>query len=238
MPTILVSVAVLAYAIALFMWVRQRSFRYVAVLVAGHGLVLSAPLWMRFYHQVYATPGRTLQLFGELLPIWLVVSSSWLLPLPALLLFFVQRQGWWPRHYLAGLAAFAATFLYQLIMQGLAVRTGLWSFENPPQGWGNAYVLFIALLNALVSFGILYGMISTRHYAAEFAIPALFSGIIAAPLVVFGIVGAPFWLALLVSPTDWLLRGSGIVSVLLALWIVHLLCWGLHTSRLQQVRWG
>ncbi len=241
MPTLMILITIILYGAALYLWVRQRSYRYTVVLAGGHLMALLEPLWQRLYYYSYTPSSSDLTLMGKAVPLYIVLSMSWLFALPALALFFAQRQRWWPRHYLAGLAAFVSLVLYHVIIQGLARLTDLWKYTLDAPHWGSnalLYQLFLALMGALVSMIIVYALVATRYYAAEIAVPVLIGSMFVAPLLVYGILGAPFWLPRLIEPSTWILRGGVVVTLGLIAWVVHLACWGLHASRRQQVRWG
>ncbi len=235
MPTLLILITVMLYGAALLLWVRFRTYRYLVVLLAGHLTMVSDPIWQRLYDFGYPAGSSGMTLWGRTVPLFMVLSASWLATLPAMVMYFGQRQRWWPRHYLSGVVAFVALLLYHIILQGLARRLNLWDYSSTASSWGLSHHIFVALLGALVSLLILYTLVATRYYAAELAIPALVAGIAVAPVLAYGILGAPYWLPILIGQSTTIIKAGAVVTVLLTAWVVHLACWGLHASRKQLV---
>ena len=237
MPTLIILITIVFYGAALYLWLQQRSYRYTIALIGGHLTVLLEPVWQRLYNYVYGI-STSIILWEHQIPMYMVVGASWIITAPALGLFFAQRQRWWPRHYAAGILAYIGLCFYHLLVLSIGRSARLWQFTEQAQGWGNDYVIFLALFGGLVSLFILYALVATRYYAAEMGVPVLLGSIFGAPILVYGLLGAPFWVAMIIDTSPLFLRVAVVVTLLLLAWGVHLACWGLHASRQQQVRWS
>lgn len=237
MPALIILVTVGLYAGALFLWVRAQSYRYTVALVAGHLLVALDPLWQRLYEYAYVAGADSSQIFGRAVPIFAVLGASWAYALPALAFFYAQGQPWWPRSYLAGVAAFLGMVVYHVLLQGVAKQTALWRFDLPiTLAGGLPSWLVVAVLGALVSLLTASVLSATRHYAGFVFIPTLAAGIVVAPILVYGILGAPFWLPLLLNESPTLLSLGALVTLALTIWVVHLACAGLQAPAEQRLR--
>ena len=236
MPTLFIVIAIIVFGIAIGLWIRFRVYRYAVVLAAGLLTIGFDALWQRLYGLAYRANANDVVLWSRSIPQFAVIGASWLLTLPAIVAYFGQRRRWWPRHYLTGIIAFVAFMLYHIILQGVARRTGIWSYTSAAAGaWGLNYNLFMAALGALITLLIYYVLTSTRAYPPETAVPTLVLGVVLAPLLVYGILAAPYWLPILINQSPNIVRIGAIVTLLMALWVVHLACWGIHHSRNQKV---
>jgi len=197
--------------------------------------MLFDPIWQRLYGFTYASGASGMTLWGRTVPLFMILSASWLAALPAMVMYFGQRQRWWPRHYLSGVVAFVALILYHIIVQGIARRANLWDYSAASAFSGLNQHIFIATLGALVSLLVLYTLVATRYYAAELAIPALVAGTAIAPVLAYGVLGAPYWLPTLIGQSTTISKAGALITLVLAAWVVHLACWGLHVSRKQLV---
>ena len=236
MPTLFIVLAIGLFGTAIGLWIRFRVYRYAVVLAAGLLTIGFDPLWQRLYGLRYLAGANDIGLWGRNIPQFAVISASWLLTLPAIIAYFGQRRRWWPRHYLTGIIAFVAFMLYHIILQGLARRTNIWAYTSiAASSWGLNYNLFIATLGALVTLLIYYVLTSTRSYPPETAVPTLVLGVVLAPPLVYGILGAPYWLPILINQSPNVVKIGAVVTLLMAIWVVHLACWGIHTTRNEKV---
>lgn len=237
MTTFMILVTIVAYCAAVFMLVRYRSYRYLVALLAGHFVVLLDPLWQRLYGLSYPA-GSGISLWNRTVPMFMVLSYSWMAILPALLLYFGHKQRWWRRDYITGLIAFCALVLYHMILQGIGSRAGLWTFANTSSVFGMNPYMLLAIMGGLVSLLILYVLVMTRFYAPETAIPTIVIGVVLAYALVYGILGAPFWMPRLIEGSETFAKIGVLVTLFLTGWVVHLACLGIHNTRKQMVITG
>ncbi len=235
MATIFIGITVICYAVAIILWLRFRSYRYLLVLIASHCTILAEPILQRFYSLTYPAEVAAMTLFGNAVPLYALLAASWIGSLPVLLMYFGQQQHWWTRHYLTGLVAYIALVLYHIIIQGLAARTGLWRYSQTIGVWGINFYLLMAIFAGLSSLLLFYAMVATRYYAAEIAVPTLLAATVLSPLVCFGVLGAPFWLPRLIGSSSNFTKPALVVIAGLVLWVVHLASAGIHNSRQQHV---
>jgi hypothetical protein len=243
MSAVLVLLTLLAYMLAAFLFHRERTLRYFLMLLAGHIAMLMTPLWERLYQlQILAGPGG-ISLFGLASVSWtLVLGGGTLLVLPPLLFYYGLRHRWWPFHYAILWAAYVIFALYFLLLE--------WIFADTISLEGSTLerltetpltpVFVLALLLASVDLGMVYVLVSTRHYALQIAvIPLLLSGVVSM-LLFLGIFASPLWIFSLIDIADqplWVTLWGVMVSLVLVLWGIHLLASGLHAGRDQQVVW-
>jgi hypothetical protein len=237
--SLLVLVSLLVYVAALALLWRERSLRYLLLLFAGHIAMLLTPLWQRVY-QITPVAESGLRLFGRFAVPWslLLVGGS-LLAAPPLLFYYGLRHKWWPRHYFAIWLGYAIFIIYFLLIESLLARSNTQLFSDTllvRETVFPAQVVQAVLLSG-VSLGMLYTLVSTRHYALEVAVvPLLLCGV-AAALLFFGIFASPLWVSSLLGQSGTLVTVGALVSFGLVLWGVHLLASGLHVNRGQQLLW-
>ena len=232
-------VTVLIYVGALALLWRERSLRYLLMLFAGHLAMLLTPLWQRVY-QITPRSGAGLTLLGRFeIPWALLLGGGALLALPPLIFYYGLRHRWWPRHYAAVWLGYALFVIYFLLIQGMLERgkAGLFSDTLLVRDTILPANVAQAVLLAGVSLGMLYTLVSTRHYALQVAVaPLLLCGVVAA-LLFLGIFASPLWVSGLLGQSGILVTMGGFVSLGLVLWGVHLLAGGLHAGRRQQLLW-
>lgn len=239
MSSLLVLIVLIIYVLAAVLLWRERSLRYLVMLVAGHVTMLLMPLWQRLY-QIDATQGAQLPSFAPFEIGWpVIIGGGVLVALPALVFYYGLRHRWWPRHYAAIWMGYASFVAYFIIIERLMAQIGT-SLIAESLVVADARVpgpIVQAVLVAGVSLGMLYALVSTRHYGLNVAIvPLLLSGIVAS-LLFLGIFASPLWVAGLLGQSGVLATGGALVSLLLVLWGVHLLASGLHAGRGQQFVW-
>lgn len=239
MSALLLIVTVLVYVAALVLLWRERSLRYLLMLLAGHLAMLLTPIWQRIY-AITTVGGMSLaQLGGLELSPSVIIGGGTLLALPPLVFYYGLRHRWWSRHYASIWIGYVVFAIYFLVSEQLLASSGIQLFSDalivadttiPPS-------IVQAVLVAGVSLGMLYALVSTRHYAIEVALlPLLLSGIVASFLFL-GIFASPLWVAGLLSQSGLLVTSGALVSLALVLWGVHLLASGLHAGRRQQLLW-
>jgi hypothetical protein len=242
MSVLLAVITLLVYGLAIFLFLREGTLRYLLVLLAGHIAMLSTPLWARLYRFVI-TEETGLSIFGLAQVPWnLVLGGGVLLVLPALIFYYGLRHGFWACHYAAlwgTYIVFALYFLvYERLFAGLISLQGsvLEVLDDTPF----PAPFMIALLLAGVSLGIVYVVVSTRHFAFHIAVmPLLLSGLISM-LVFLGIFASPLWIISLIGLTEvsmWAIWGGILISLGLVLWGIHLLASVLHAGRSQHFVW-
>ncbi|MDP9316449.1 MAG: hypothetical protein M3R24_37290 [Chloroflexota bacterium] len=237
--SLLAFVTVLIYLGALVLLWRERSLRYLLLLFAGHLTMLLTPLWQRVY-QITPSGGAGFTLLGRFDITWaLLLGGGALLALPPLIFYYGLRHRWWPRHYAAVWLGYLLFVIYFLLIEGLLERgnSGLFSDTLLVEDTILPAKVVQAVLLAGVSLGMLYTLVSTRHYALEVALaPLLLCGVVAA-LLFLGIFASPLWVSGLLGQSGILVTAGGLVSLGLVLWGVHLLAGGLHAGRRQQLLW-
>ena len=178
-------VTVLIYVGALALLWRERSLRYLLMLFAGHLAMLLTPLWQRVY-QITPRSGAGFTLLGRFeIPWALLLGGGALLALPPLIFYYGLRHRWWPRHYAAVWLGYALFVIYFLLIQGILERgnSGLFSDTLLVRDTVLPANVAQAVLLAGVSLGMLYTLVSTRHYALRVAVaPLLLCGVVAALL--------------------------------------------------------
>ena len=245
-----------AYGLAAYLWWRERSPTYLIALVAGHMVSLLSPLWQSLYGFVYDEGGPAVyMLFGHPLP-RAVFLAAWTTMLPPLVIFFLFRRRWWFAGYTTGLLTFLLFVLYHLLVELLGLRAGWWCYTGqsalpfglplapaPPPGnsacgasplpFGLPIALLAALMNGLVSLGLLSALLLTHRYAWFSLICILLPMPLLLSLFVHGLLGAPLYAALLLGAQSW----AGAIGLLGTL---GLLTWGAHIvagSLNQQRNW-
>ncbi len=238
----LVVFTLLAYVLAALLFYREHTLRYFLMLFAGHAAMLMTPLWERLY-QLEIAEGPGISLFDLANVSWaLLLGGGILLALPALVFYYGLRHRWWPSHYAALWAVYVLFALYFLVLERIFSDTlslegsTLERLADTPL----APVFVLVLLLAGVELGMLYVLVSTRHYALQIAlIPLLLSGVVSM-LLFLGIFASPLWIVSLIGIDDlplWVTLGGVGVSLALVLWGVHLLASGLHAGREQEFIW-
>ena len=239
MVPLLAILTLAAYAAAAYLYWSDRSVRPPLLLVAGSVATFAQPLWSRLFASAPDVPGNVLRIGTSfMVPIWTILGGGVLLALPALIIVYGLRHGWWGQHYAAAWGFFLSFVLFFLIVGALEVRSGITLFALPqlPED-GLAETLFQSMLLAGISFGLLYTFVSTRHYALQIAfVPLLLSGL-AASLLLLGILCSPLWVANLLDQPGRVILVSAAVSLALVLWAIHLLASGLHAGRQQRLQW-
>jgi hypothetical protein len=235
----LVLVTILIYAVAGYLLWRERSFRYLLLLLAGHLAMLLTPLWQWLF-AIQPPLGEGLSLLGRFeIPWSVIVGGGPLLALPPLIFYYGVRHRWWPRHYVAVWTAYLVLIIYFLLVEGVLERSGA-VFFGDGLSVANTIIpsqLIQALLLAGVSLGMLYTVVSTRHFGLEIAAGLLLVSGIASALLFIGIFASPLWVGRFLGQNELLSAGGAIVSLMLVLWGVHLLASGTHAGRRQQFVW-
>lgn len=207
--------SVVVYALAIFLWWRERAPNYFVALLAGHLAVLLSPFWQMLYvfsynkdfpilYRIGSVGGiqalARLQAFGLPRPVFL---GAWSIMLAPLLIFFLYRHRWWFPGYLTSLLTFILFVLYHLLVETIGLRQGWWNYNGGALPLGLGQPVLAALMNGLVSLGALAALLLTRRYALGSLLAILLPIPLALCLLVHGLLGAPLYTALLLQAQSW-----------------------------------
>ncbi len=235
--------SVTVYALAIFLWWRERAPSYFVALLAGHLAVLLSPFWQALYGFSYNEDFPTLyrlgavggiqalarlQAYGLPRPVFQVAWSIMLAPLT---IFYLYRHRWWFPSYLTSLLTFILFVLYHLLAEMIGLRQGWWIYSGGELPLGLGQPVLAALMNGLVSLGALAALLLTRRYALGSLLAILLPIPLALSLLVHGLLGAPLYTALLLQAQSW----AGAIGLIGTL---GLLASGVHivASSLEQPR--
>jgi hypothetical protein len=216
MAVSVILLAFCAYGLAIFLWVRERTPNYAIAMLGGHLAVLLSPLWQALYGFVYDPTLPAVFGFGGASRIaalsrsaayelpWAVFLSGWMVALPAVTVFYLYRHRWWFPGYVTSLLTFVLFVLYHLLIETLGVRQGWWSYLGVTAlPLGIQQTLLSALMNGLVSLGILAALLLTRRYSLSSLLMIVLPIPFALSLLVHGLLGAPLYTALLLQAQSW-----------------------------------
>lgn len=232
-----------AYGLAIYLWWRERSPNYLIAIIAGHLVSLPSPLWQALYGFMYNVRSPVLYtLLGHPLP-RTIFLAAWTIMLPPLAIFFLFRHRWWFAGYTAGLLTFLLFVFYHLLVEMSGLRAGWWCYtgqsalpfglpllpaapvsfvcSTSPLPLGLPITLLSALMNGLVSLGLLSALLLTHRYAWTSLLVILLPMPLLLSLFVHGLLGAPLYAALLLGAQSW----AGVIGLLGTL---GLLTWGAH----------
>ena len=231
------------YGLAVYLWSRERAPNYLVALLAGHFCSLLSPLGQRRYGCRDDDQFPILFRFGydeqlqavSRLPYALprpVFLGAWTILLVPLAIFYLFRHRWWFPSYLTILLTFALFTLYHLLAEMIGVREGWWRYtELSALPLGVSEMLLSALMNGLVSLGLLAALILTRRYALLSMLLIMLPMPLALMLFVYGVLGAPLYLVLLLQAQSW----AGVIGLVgtlgLVLWGVHIVASSLDQPR-------
>ena len=135
---------------------------------------------------------------------WAVFLSGWMVALPAVAVFYLYRHRWWFPGYVTSLLTFVLFVLYHLLIETLGVRQGWWTYLGVTGlPLGIQQTLLSALMNGLVSLGILAALLLTRRYSLSSLLMIVLPIPFALSLLVHGLLGAPLYTALLLQAQSW-----------------------------------
>jgi hypothetical protein len=207
--------SIIVYALAIFLWWRERAPNYFVALLGGHLAVLLSPFWQALYvfsyNEAFPTLYRMgafggiqafarLQAYGLPRPVFL---GAWAIMLAPLMIFYLYRHRWWFPGYLTSLLTFILFVLYHLLVETIGLRQGWWSYRGGALPLGLSQPLLAALMNGLVSLGALAALLLTRRYALGSLLAILLPIPLALCLLVHGLLGAPLYTALLLQAQSW-----------------------------------
>ncbi|MEN9934860.1 MAG: hypothetical protein RLZZ387_1439 [Chloroflexota bacterium] len=216
-----------AYGLALYVGWQTRAANFVVALLGGHLAVLASPLWQMLYGFSYDPALSTMYTWvrsddvSHSLP-WPVFIGGWIMILPAVVIFYLYRRRWWFSGYLTGLLTLGLFVLYHLLVETLGIRAGWWRYAaDTSLPLGVSTVMLAALMNGLLSLGMLTALVLTRHYAPGSLLLFLLPVPLALVLLIHGLLGAPLYTVLLLRAQSW----AGVIGMIGTL---GLLAWGAH----------
>jgi len=235
--------SIMVYALAIFLWRRDHTPTYFVALLAAHLAVLLSPFWQALYVFRYSEDFPTfyrlgsvggiqaltrLQAYALPRPVFL---GAWAMMLAPLAIFYLYRHRWWFPSYLTSLLTFILFVLYHLLVETVGLRQGWWSYQGGELPLGISQPVLAALMNGLVSLGVLAALLLTRRYALGSLLVILLPIPLALCLLVHGLLGAPLYTTLLLQAQSW----AGAIGLIGTL---GLLASGVHivASSLEQPR--
>jgi hypothetical protein len=218
-----------AIGLAVYQGLRERTTFYVVALIAGMLSTLPSPLWQLLYgfrYQPNLTP--LLMFFGNPLP-RMVFLAGWIVVFPALVTIALSQRRAWFTSYLAAILLFTIFLVYHMVIETVGTRSGWWGYITVLLPLNIASSVLAAIMNALVSLGILAALQVTRHYTLGSLLLFLLPIPLLLRLFVHGILGAPIFTGLLLRtylPSLVTESWADLIGVLgtaaLVLWAIHL----------------
>lgn len=226
MTVVIVLLTIAAYGLAGVLWYRDHAPNYLVALLAGHLGTLPSPLWQRLYQFSYESSmqATVYTLWGHSLP-RMVFVAGWLGLLPPLIVLYLHRRHWWFPGYIAGLLTFGLFVLYHMLIEIVGTRNNWWSYTGGVLPLGIQVTFLSALMNGLVSLGMLSLLILTRRYSWTSLLLLLLPGMLLLSLFVHGLLGAPLYTVLLLRT---ILTTQGWANAIGMLGTLGLLLWGAH----------
>jgi len=234
-----------AYSLAGYLWWREHSPNYLIALLAGHLGSLLSPLWQSLYGFTYAAGLPALYtLLGHPLP-RIIFVAAWTIMLPPLVIFYLYRHRWWFAGYITCIMTFVVFVLYHLLIELIGVQRGWWCYTgepslpfglplllqppragaicgNPVLPFGLPVTFLSALMNGLISLGLLSVLVFTRRYAWTSLVLILLPMPLLLSLFVNGLLGAPLYAAMLLRAQSWA-GAIGLLGTLgLVVWAAHI----------------
>jgi hypothetical protein len=207
--------SIIAYALAIYIWWRERTPNYFVALLGGHLAALVSPFWQGLYVFSYSENFAPLYRMGlgsgiqalarfqsQVLP-RPVFLGAWTIMLAPLAIFYLYRHRWWFPGYLTSLLTFILFVFYHLLVETIGLRQGWWRYGGGPLPLGLSQPLLAAIMNALVSLAALAALLLTRRYSLTSLLAILLPIPLALCLLVHGLLGAPLYTALLLRAQSW-----------------------------------
>lgn len=229
-----VLLTIVVYGLAIFLWVREHAPNYLVALLGAHLAALLSPFWQALYGFSYDPTMPALYRLGidERLqsltrlqeyalprPVFL---GAWVGLLPALLVFYLYRHRWWFPGYLTSILTFTLFVVYHVLVEVIAQRQGWMLYHGSVLlPLGVPQLLLSAIMNGLVSLGVLAALLLTRRYSLASLLWIVLPIPLALSLLVHGLLGAPLYTALLLQAQSW----AGAIGLLGTL---GLLLYGAH----------
>jgi hypothetical protein len=215
------------YGAAGYLWWRDRTPIYVVALFAGQLGSLASPLWQVLYHFEYNPDFEPalLTLFGRQLP-RVVFVAAWISVIPPLIIFILYKYRWWFPGYIPGILTFVVFVFYHLFFEGFGVRVNWWLYNSSTAlPLGLQVTVLSALMNALVSLGILSLLLLTRRYALTSLLLLLLPMPLILNLFVHGLLGAPLYTVLLLQQRELASEWATLIGLIGTLGLIF---WGAH----------
>ena len=206
----------LAYGLAVFLWLREHATTYIVALLSAHVAALLSPFWQALYGFSYNPTmaavyrlhiDERLQSLTRLQEYALpqpVFFGAWLSLLPALVVFYLYRHRWWFPTYVTNILTFSLFVAYHLLLELIIQRQGwLLYLGNVLLPLGVPQQLLSALMSGLLSLGVLAALLLTRRYSLTSLLWIVLPIPFALSLLVYGLLGAPLYTALLLQAQSW-----------------------------------
>ncbi|MDZ4718271.1 MAG: hypothetical protein SH847_07340 [Roseiflexaceae bacterium] len=217
-----------AFGLAIYQGVRERTALYVVALLAGQLSTLPSPFWQWLYRFSYGISGPALlKLVDHPLP-RIVALAGWTALLPPLLIIALSHRRAWFTSYPMALLLFTLFLMYQIVIEVVGTQAGWWRYEGPLLPLRISGIILAALMNALVSLGVLAALQVTRHYALGSLLLFLLPVPLLLRLLVHGLLGAPIFTVLLIRTYMPELATESWADLIGVAGTLALLGWGVH----------
>ena len=220
---------IVCYGLAIYLGWLQRTPLYLFTIVAGHIGALTSPLWRMLYGVRYSLDLGTVQtLLGQPIPLPVLIGAGWFYPLPALIVFYLYSTRWWFPGTVTGALTYFVFLLYHLLIETLGLRAQAWAYSGEALPLGVSAPLLAALMGSLVSYGLLYVLLSAHRSTWPNMLLAVLPAPLLLSLLVHGLLGAPLWIALLLDGQAWAVLAGLLSALLLVGWAVQIITGGIR----------
>lgn len=227
-----------AFGMAIYQGLRDRTALYVVALVAGQVSTLPSPFWQWLYRFTYNASGPALlTLIDHPLP-RIVALAGWTAIVPPLLIILLSRRRAWFTSYPVALLLFTLFLVYHIVIETVGTQAGWWRYQGPVLPLRISGTVLAALMNALVSLGVLAALQVTRHYAFGSLLLFLLPVPLLLRLLVHGLLGAPISTVLLIRTYMPELATESWADLIAVAGTLALLGWGVHVVASTLVRQG
>ncbi len=219
---------IVCYGLAGYLGWLQRTPIYLFTIAAGHLSALASPLWRLLYSIQYSPSLSTVQtLLGQEVPLSLAWGAGWYYPLPALIVFYLYFIHWWFPGALTGILTYLIFLLYHLLIETVGLRTETWGYELMVLPLGLSTPLLSAIMNGLVSYGLLYVLLAVWRSTWPSMLLAILPAALLLSLLIHGLLGAPLWIALLLEGQPWALLAGLLSTIVLLVWAAQIITGGI-----------
>jgi hypothetical protein len=219
---------IVCYGLAGYLGWMQRTPIYLITIVAGHLAATVSPLWRVLYAMTYSLDlGMVQTLLGQPVPLLVAIGSGWHYPLPALVVYYLYTARWWFPGALTGLLTLLVFLLYHLLIETIGLRTQIWVYSATELPLNFSKPLLAAIMAGLVSYGLLYAILSVQRSTWPSMLLALLPTPLLLSLLIHGLLGAPLWAALALGGAQWAVL-AGLLSTLILLgWAAQIITGGI-----------
>jgi hypothetical protein len=217
-----------AFGLAIYQGVRDRTALYVMALLAGQLSTLPSPIWQWLYRFTYTISGPALLTLADHPLPRIVALAGWTAMVPPLLIMLLSRRRLWFTSYPVALLLFTLFLVYHIVIEAVGTQAGWWHYEGPQLPLRISGIVLAALMNALVSLGILAALQVTRHYAFGSLVLFLLPVPLLLRLLVHGLLGAPIFTVLLIRTYMPELATESWADLIGVAGTLALLVWGVH----------